>query len=127
MQSQHRLNWAIFMILCGPCVFGCGGGSSTMTLLPPAIAPPTIAKLFGAASVILNGTTTLTFNLSNPNASSSLTGIGFTDNLPAGLAVSTPNALSGSCGGGTITATAGSTSVSLARATLTAGASCRFV
>jgi arabinogalactan endo-1,4-beta-galactosidase len=126
MQLRRRSNWAIFMILCGPCVFGCGGGSSTVTI-PPAIAPPTIAKSFGAANVALHGTTTLTFNLSNPNASSSLTGIGFTDNLPAGLAVSTPSALSGSCGGGTITAAAGSSSVGLTSATLTAGGSCSFV
>jgi hypothetical protein len=55
-----------------------------------------------------------------------LTGVGFTDTLPAGLVVSTPNGLTGTCGGGTITATAGSNSVSLTGATLAASASCTF-
>jgi hypothetical protein len=66
----------------------------------------------------------VSFSLSNPNSGTSLTGVGFTDTLPAGLVVATPNGLSGSCGGGTITAAAGS--ISLAGATLTVGASCMF-
>ena len=108
-------------------VCGCGGGSSGNVPPPPPVkSPPTIAKAFGAASVPLNGTTTLTFNLSNPNAGSALSGVGFTDPMPAGLAVSTPSGLSGDCGGGTITAAAGSSSVSLSGATLAAHASCTF-
>ncbi len=78
------------------------------------------------ASVALNGSTSLTFNLSNPNTASSLSGIGFTDTLPSGQVVSTPNGLTGNCGGGTITASAGSNSVSLSGATLAASASCTF-
>jgi arabinogalactan endo-1,4-beta-galactosidase len=76
--------------------------------------------------VALNGSTSLTFNLSNPNTGMSLSGVGFTDNLPAGQTVSTPNGLTGSCGGGTITATAGSSSVTLSGATLSASTSCSF-
>ncbi len=74
----------------------------------------------------LNGSTMLTFDLSNPNTATSLSGIGFTDSLPVGLTVSTPNGLTGTCGGGTITAAAGSNGVSLSGASLTAGASCTF-
>jgi arabinogalactan endo-1,4-beta-galactosidase len=105
---------------------GCGGGSSSSPPPPPAKLPPTIAKAFGAASVALNGSTTLTFNLSNPNTGLSLSGIGFTDTLPAGQVVAASNGLTGSCGGGTITAAAGSNSVSLSGATLAASASCTF-
>jgi arabinogalactan endo-1,4-beta-galactosidase len=76
--------------------------------------------------VALNGSISLTFNLSNPNPSLSLSGISFTDTLPAGLAVSTPNGLAGTCGDGTITAAAGSNSVVLSGAALAAGASCTF-
>lgn len=104
----------------------CGGGSSGGSPPPPTILPPTIAKAFGAVSVALNDTSTLTFTLSNPNAGTSLSGVGFTDTLPAGLTVSTPNGLSGNCGGGTITANAGSSSVSLSGAALAAGVSCQF-
>ncbi len=104
---------------------GCGGGSSSRPP-PPTKLPPTISKAFGAASVALNGSTTLTFNLSNPNAAISLSGIGFTDAFPAGLTVSTPNGLTGNCGGGTITAVGGSNSVSLSGASLAAGAACTF-
>ena len=82
-------------------------------------------KSFGAASIALNASTSLSFTINNPNAST-LTGVGFTDTLPAGLVVSTPNGLIGSCGGGTITAVAGSGAISLASATLAASASCTF-
>ena len=106
---------------------GCGGGSSgSGTPPPPANLPPVIAKVFGAASVSLNGTTSLTFSLSNPNTAISLSGMGFTDAFPSGLTVASPNGLAGSCGGGTITAAAGSNSVSLSGASLAAGASCTF-
>jgi uncharacterized repeat protein (TIGR01451 family) len=90
------------------------------------VAPSTIAKTFGAASISLGGTTTLTFTLTNPNATIALTGVGFTDTLPSGLLVATPNGLTGTCGGGTITAVAGSGSISLAGATLAQSASCSF-
>jgi arabinogalactan endo-1,4-beta-galactosidase len=105
----------------------CGGGSSPIgNQAPPVQLPPAISKVFGAASVALDGTTSLTFNLSNPNTASSLSGIGFTDTLPSGQVVGTPNGLTGSCGGGAITAAAGSNSVSLSGATLAASASCSF-
>src|SRR5207244_12856447 len=90
---------------------------------------PTASESFGASTIPLNGSTTLTFTITNPNASTSLTGLSFTDNLPAGLVVSTPNGftlVSGSLGGGTVTATAGSGTVSLSGGSLAAGASVSF-
>jgi arabinogalactan endo-1,4-beta-galactosidase len=117
---------AVFLIaLSFGGVLACGGNSSS-TSPPPAKLPPQISKAFGSGSVALNGSTTLTFNLSNPNTSLSLTGIGFTDNLPTGQIVSTPNGLTGSCGGGTITAAAGSSTLSLSGAALSSGAKCTF-
>ena len=96
--------------------------SATVTV----VAPPAIAKQFGAASIAFGGTTTLTFTVTNSNATTALTGVAFTDTLPSGLAVSTPNELTGSCGGGTITATTGSSSVILTGATIAASDQCTF-
>ncbi len=103
-----------------------GGNGNTASANISVASPPAITKTFGAASVALNGSTSLTFVVNNPNSSSTLTGVAFTDSLPAGLVVATPNGLAGTCGGGTITASAGSGSVSLASATLAASASCTF-
>lgn len=105
---------------------GCGGGSVSGGSMTSPPSPATITKTFGATTISMNGSTSLTFNLANPNTGSALTGVGFRDSLPAGLVVATPNALSGSCGTGTITATAGSGSISLSGATLSSSASCSF-
>ncbi len=103
-----------------------GPGTTSNTATITVVAAPGISKAFGAANIPLTGTTSLTFTLNNPNATVALIGVGFTDTLPAGLVVATPNGLTGSCGGGTITAAAGSGSVTLTGATLAASASCTF-
>jgi len=106
---------------------GAGGtASASVTVAAAATLPPTIAKSFGAGTIVLNASTSLSFTIHNPNASATLSGIGFTDSLPSGLVVSTPNGLTGNCGGGTITATAGSGTVSLSGASLGGSASCTF-
>jgi len=93
---------------------------------PPRPLPPTLTKAFGAGSVIVNTPTTLTLSLANPNPSATLTGIAFTDPFPSGLVVATPNGLTTTCGGAIITATAGSSAVSLSGETFVVGASCAF-
>src|SRR5262249_58366089 len=95
-----------------------GGNSNTANATVTVVAPPTISKAFGAASIPLNGTTTVTFTISNPNnpgtpANGDLTGVAFSDTLPvsggpgsATLVVSsTPNV--GNTCGGPVTGTAG--------------------
>ena len=102
------------------------GDSTSSGSFAPAVAVPTLAKAFGAGSILLGGSTSLSFTVTNTDAGASLSGVAFTDNLPAGLVVATPNGLTGSCGGGTITATAGSGVISLSGAALAASASCTF-
>ena len=88
------------------------------------VAPPVISKAFGAANLSLNGTTSLTFTITNPAANTvGLTGVAFSDNLPAGLVVATPNGLTNSCGG-TTTAVAGSGSVSLTGGSIATSSNC---
>ncbi len=102
------------------------GNTANATLTVAGIAAPTIAKSFGAPAIPPLGSTTLSFTINNTNASTTLTGVGFTDTLPTGLVLSTPAGLTGSCGGGTITAADGSGSVSLTGASLAASSSCTF-
>jgi len=104
---------------------GPGNPSNTATL--QVVLAPTVNKAFGAASIPLNGTTSLTFNIANPNTSIPLVGIALSDTLPSGLVVATPNGLTGSCvASSSITATAGSNSISLSALNLAATGSCSF-
>src|SRR5439155_25563933 len=59
-----------------------GGTGNTSNASLTVVAPPTISKAFGAASIPLNGTTSLTFTITHPNATTALTGIAFSDTVP---------------------------------------------
>ncbi|HXJ71772.1 MAG TPA: hypothetical protein VNM37_02925, partial [Candidatus Dormibacteraeota bacterium] len=103
-----------------------GGTGNTSNASITVVGAPTIAKAFGAASIPLNGSTSLTFTITNPNTTVALSGVAFSDTLPAGLVISTPNGLTGTCGAGTITATAGTNVISLSGGTIAASSSCTF-
>jgi uncharacterized repeat protein (TIGR01451 family) len=91
------------------------------------VAPPRASAAFDAATVTVGEPTALTFTIANPAANTvPLTGVGLEIALPAGLVVASPNGVTGSCGGGTITAAAGSDSITLAGGTIPTGASCSF-
>ncbi len=100
-----------------------GGAGNTASANLNVASPPSIVKAFGAATIPLNTSTSLTFNITSPNTVATLTGIAFTDNLPAGLTVANPNGWSSTCVG-TPTAVAGSGVVSLTGVTLAPGANC---
>jgi uncharacterized repeat protein (TIGR01451 family) len=87
------------------------------------LQPPTFAKSFGTPTIGVGQTTTLTFNLENPNATRPLSGIIFTDPLPLGLRIATPNGLVNTCGG-IAQAVAGSGALSLSGVSLSPGAKC---
>src|SRR5262249_49611953 len=87
------------------------------------VAPPSISKSFGASTIPLNGTTTLTFTIMHPNTTTSLTGVGFTDSLPAGLQVAATPGASTTCGG-TFAPNAGDTTLTFSGGTTSAGGTC---
>src|SRR5581483_7609241 len=101
-----------------------GGTGNTTNTSITVIGPPVIIKAFGAASIPLNGSTGLQFIIQNNNPITNLSGVGFTDTLPAGLVIATPNGLTGTCGAGTITATQGTGLVTLSGGTIAASGSC---
>src|SRR5262249_43120031 len=89
------------------------------------LAPPTIAKAFGAPNIPIGGTTSLTFTITNPNVGDGLNGLAFSDTLPSGLVVATPPNATNTCGG-TFTPVAGAGSVSLSAGTISFNGSGTF-
>jgi uncharacterized repeat protein (TIGR01451 family) len=99
-----------------------GSGNQATASINVLEVAPTITKAFAPAAIAVGTSTTMTLTIHNPNPAP-LTGIAVSDTLPPSLVVSTPNALTNTCGG-TVTAAAGSGSVSLTGGTLAANASC---
>ncbi|MBN2388905.1 MAG: DUF11 domain-containing protein, partial [Anaerolineales bacterium] len=99
------------------------GGTAAASLT--AIQPPQIDKLFGPNPIVAGGISTLTFTITNPNQDDSLSGVAFTDLLPAGVtvsgAVTTPQ-----CGGGAVAVTnvGGRDQIALTGGSIIAGESC---
>ena len=96
--------------------------AGTLVTGAAAQSPPTIAKAFSAASLPLNSSVTLTFTLTNPNPATDLTGVGFSDDMPAGLLIANPDSLGGTCD--TSVVTISSSNISMAGATILANTSC---
>jgi len=104
---------------------------ANVTLLVTLLAPPTGSKSYAPLPAYVGKPVTLTIQLSNPagNTGKTMPLTSFTDNLPAGMVVApTPNA-SAVCAGsgfapGTLTATAGASSVTLTGGTIGVAGTC---
>ena len=98
-------------------------GTTTSYATAPisVIAPPSLGKSFSPSAILTNATSTLSFTINNPNQTNSLSGISFSDPLPAGVSVATsgPAAV---CGGSLSTTAPGT--VSFTGGSLAANASC---
>ncbi|MBK7801800.1 MAG: VCBS repeat-containing protein [Chloracidobacterium sp.] len=81
--------------------------------------PPSIEKAFGTPDLDLGAATSLTITVTNPHSSEALTGVGFTDTMPAGLTVS--DQTSSQCGG---TLNVASNVLTLTGASIAGGGSC---
>ena len=87
----------------------------------------TFAAGYNPASIVLGQTSTLTFSVTNTTVGT-LTGVTFTDTLPAGLTIATPSGIIGFCTGGSagvVTGNAGGVSTSL-NVFLIAGTLCTY-
>lgn len=103
------------------------GGSAVATLT--TIAPPVIAKQFSPNPILANGSARLQFTVTNPNSNAAISGVVFSDVLPAvpaQMRVATPaNAtFSPECGAPTFTPAAGATSISFAGGGIPSGSTC---
>jgi large repetitive protein len=97
-------------------------GARIANIIDPTAA--TISKAFSPNPTSLNGISALKITLTNPNAAP-VGGYNFVDNLPANLVVaSTPAATTSGCGAPTLTAAAGSSSITFSNGTVAANGNC---
>jgi len=97
--------------------------ANTLTSTLTAVGT-TLTKGFSPTTQQLTSSSVLTFTIANGAGNPAQSGLGFTDTLPAGLAIYSTVGLSNSCGGA-VTAVANTNVISLAGGTLAAGtASC---
>ena len=97
--------------------------SATITVI--AISPPALSKSFTPNTIYVGETSVLTIRLNNNDANYNLTGATYTDTLPTGLVVASPNGLTlTNCGPGTAAATPGGATISLSGATVTPALDC---
>ncbi len=101
-------------------------GTNSLTLSLPisdtgsitCMQTPGINKAFFPLTFTVGGTTTLTFTITNPAANNPAQVVSFTDTLPTKLQVAgTPNVVN-NCTGGTVTANAGASSITVANTTV---------
>ena len=105
--------------------------SSGLVIAIPATAdlviepPPTFAKAFAPNGVgIGTPASTLTFTIDNSASSLAATALDFTDVLPAGIEIAAPPNAATTCTGGTLTAVAGTTTISYSGGSVLATATC---
>ena len=100
-----------------------GASTNYATASLTVIAPPVLAKSFTPTSIFTGNTSALSFIITNPNLSSSLSVMGFTDTLPAGLTVAN-NGPTATCGG--VLTTIAPSTLSFSGGSLGANNSCTF-
>ena len=97
-------------------------GTAASASFTVAVAP-SVSVLFAPTNLALNGTTTMTISVTNPNAVA-MTGVGFTNTYPAGLTGATTATITGTGCTGTPAATTGS--LALTGGTVPANTTCSY-
>jgi uncharacterized repeat protein (TIGR01451 family) len=110
-----------------------GNGNVTVTGLTngvtnqsiTVVGAPTIAKAFASPTIAADGTSLVTFTISNPNATLALTAAGFTDTLTAMQIASPGGVAGGTCtGAGGNSFATGATALAFTGLTIPAAGSC---
>jgi len=94
------------------------------TVSGTATAVPVFTQAFAPDTIVIGGTSTVTFTIDNSANGSAATSLDFTDNLPSNVTVASPANASTTCTGGTITAVSSSGVISYTGGTVGAGATC---
>jgi uncharacterized repeat protein (TIGR01451 family) len=103
---------------------GAGPGTAlTVSAVNSGLSGPAVAKAFSPSTMGAGSKSALTVTLTNPNATA-ITSVSLTDNLPGGMTIASPANGTTTCGAGTVTATSGTTTLSLASGTIPASGSC---
>lgn len=88
-------------------------------------ADVSVAVEFSPSTIALKSVSRLTFTVTNANATHDLTGLAFSNTFPAGLSLADPvNLAQTGCGGASITANPGESSISLSSGVVASGGSC---
>jgi uncharacterized repeat protein (TIGR01451 family) len=94
-----------------------------------AEAQPEVTKSFSVATIPVGGRATLTFDVKNNSTTVTLTNVHFTDTLPAGLVIASPNNINGFCTGGSAgvaNGNSGGSTTSLFNTTLVPSSHCTY-
>lgn len=95
-----------------------GGDGNDIVLTVQPYDPPAVALSINPSSLLATSPATMSLTLTNPNTVA-LTNAAFSLPLPSGLVVASPNALSSTCGA--VTATEGSSNITLSGGTIAPG------
>jgi hypothetical protein len=94
------------------------------TLTVVTLEPPGFNKSFAPDTITEGGISTLSFAIDNTPASSSASSLSFIDTLPSGMLIADPPNASTTCTGGTLTAVAGTDSISYSGGAVAGGSDC---
>ena len=89
-----------------------------------SLAVPGFSKSIAPSTIGVGAVTTLTFTIDNTANATPTTSAAFTDTLPPGMTVAFPPVITSSCFSGTVTAVAGSGTISLTGGEVAGGSIC---
>ncbi len=96
----------------------CDKTGSSVTLTLGSVSSPRVAKSFATTPIYVGQPSVLTITIQNRDTTATLTNVHLPDTLPTGLVVATGTVSNSGCGTPTITATAGTTLIDLAAASI---------